>query len=249
MKQPSSRRIDEHNILWIPIQSVNPHLICGLCQGYLYEACTITECMHSFCKNCVVKHLERSLNCPMCAILIHPTDPFVHIRFDGLLQDIVYALLPHVEKDELMKEKAFYEKHNREINKNQTQLANKNHPVVQQTQSHIVQQTQSRHSSLVPHRNSFIPPISLRLKCLEPKDNIHKLNKEYIRVTGGATIHTLSMFLKKKLQIEEAQKVALYCPSRSGYVCLNNSHTLKAVKDLYCHDKDILDLNYDVGQW
>ncbi|KAH9518400.1 hypothetical protein Btru_016733 [Bulinus truncatus] len=44
-----------------------------------------------------------------------------------------------------------------------------------------------------------------------------KCNKEYIRVTGGATIHTLSMFLKKKLQIEEAQK-------------------------------DILDLNYDVGQ-
>uniref|UniRef100_A0A2C9L0E8 RING-type domain-containing protein n=1 Tax=Biomphalaria glabrata TaxID=6526 RepID=A0A2C9L0E8_BIOGL len=238
VKHLSLRRIDDQNILWIPIQSVNPHLICGLCQGYLYEACTITECMHSFCKNCIVKHLDRSLNCPMCAILIHPTDPFVHIRFDGLLQDIVYALLPHVEKDELMKEKAFYEKHNREINKTQTRVAVKAQPAILPTPP--------RHSS---YKHLYVPPISLRLKCLEAKDDIHNLTKEYIRVTGGATIHSLSEFLKKKLQIQDTHKIALYCPSRSGYVCLNNSHTLKAVKDLYCHDREILDLNYDIGQW
>ncbi|CAL1538833.1 unnamed protein product, partial [Lymnaea stagnalis] len=74
-------------------------------------------------------------------------------------------------------------------------------------------------------------------------------DKPFVRVTGGATIHNLSLFLKKKLQIEDSQKVALYCPCRSGIVCLNNSHTLKAVKDLYCHDKEILELNYDISQW
>ena len=34
------------------------------------------------CKSCIVRHLERSLQCPTCQILIHPTDPFVHIRYD-----------------------------------------------------------------------------------------------------------------------------------------------------------------------
>lgn len=44
---PGLRRIDDKNNLWISLKSLNPHLICGLCQGYLYEASTITECMHS----------------------------------------------------------------------------------------------------------------------------------------------------------------------------------------------------------
>ena len=29
--------------------SMNPHLVCGLCDGYLVDATTITECLHS-CK-------------------------------------------------------------------------------------------------------------------------------------------------------------------------------------------------------
>ncbi|XP_059174234.1 polycomb group RING finger protein 3-like [Physella acuta] len=240
-----SRRIDQNNILWIPIQSVNPHLICGLCQGYLYEACTITECMHSFCKNCIVKHLERSLNCPMCAILIHPTDPFVHIRLDGLLQDIVYALLPHLEKEELKREKAFFEKHKKEVTH-----VNNNQAKVQPKTSSAITSTpiQKRSCTPVSHRNSFVPPVSLCLQCLEPKNSVHKLDKQYVRVTGCATINNLMTFLKKKLHIQDSHRVALYCPCRSGFVCLSNSHTLKAVKDLYCHDKDILELNYDVSE-
>lgn len=31
------------------INDLNPYLTCGLCKGYLYEASTITECMHT-CK-------------------------------------------------------------------------------------------------------------------------------------------------------------------------------------------------------
>lgn len=31
------------------IVDLNPYLTCGLCKGYLYEASTITECMHT-CK-------------------------------------------------------------------------------------------------------------------------------------------------------------------------------------------------------
>ncbi|XP_005089722.1 polycomb group RING finger protein 3 [Aplysia californica] len=247
------RRIDENNTLWIPIHSVNPHLICGLCQGYLYEACTITECMHSFCKNCIVKHLERSLNCPMCAILIHPTDPFVHIRLDGLLQDIVYALLPHVEKEELERERLFYEKHGDSLGYPEQKkeksasvpYAHPGYPLsLSKSHPHSTCPLPSTHTS---HRSGYVSPVSLCLQCLNSEVQ-QKLGKQYVRVTGGATVRSLSVFLKKKLQVEDTHNIELYCPCKSGFVSLSSGHTLKAVKDLYCYDQDILHLKYDISE-
>lgn len=251
--QSDLRRIDDNNILWIKAQAVNTHLVCGLCQGYLYEACTITECMHSFCKNCIVRHLQRSLNCPMCAILIHPTDPFLHIRLDGLLQDIVYALLPHVEKAEQENERLFYETHEDdrvdrdERRKNQSSSAKKR----SMQQQPKTQSLHSPPSTFTTHGFGYVPPVSLCLQCLESEkdgDTVkqHNLAKQYVRVTGGATIKSLSSFLKKKLNIDESHKVDLFCPGRSGLVTLSNGHTLKAVKDLYSYNQEILQLRYDV---
>ncbi|CAG5125941.1 unnamed protein product, partial [Candidula unifasciata] len=71
--------------------------------------------------------------------------------------------------------------------------------------------------------------------------------KQFVRVTGRATIRSLATFLQRKLHIDDNHKVDVYCPCQSGFVYLNNSHTLKAVKDLYSHDKDILHLNYDIS--
>ncbi|GFR95631.1 polycomb group RING finger protein 3-like [Elysia marginata] len=250
---------DNHNIverdgfLRIPVHAVNPHLICGLCQGYLYEACTITECMHSFCKSCLVKHLHRSLNCPMCAILIHPTDPFVHIRLDGLLQDIVYALLPQVEKDELEKERLFYEKNGgkRPASKQETRRSSMSRAA--QSHMQVPSSTPKLHQ---PHKHSpkiypsygRAPPVALNLKCLEPKQKSHELVKPFVHVTGGATIENLTNFLRKKLQITETQQVDLYCPSETGMVSLSDTHTLRAVKDMYCQDANIVHLNYEIRE-
>ncbi|RUS82041.1 hypothetical protein EGW08_010197 [Elysia chlorotica] len=240
---------EKDGFLRIPVHAVNPHLICGLCQGYLYEACTITECMHSFCKSCLVKHLQRSLNCPMCAILIHPTDPFVHIRLDGLLQDIVYALLPQVEKDETEKERLFYEKnggkrpaYKQELRRSCVSKANliKSSPVTTKV-SH-------GHSQSIFPPFVQTPPVALNLQCLEPNNKYHRLEKPFVHVTGRATIQNLTKFLRKKLKITESQKVDMYCPGTSGMVCLSDSHTLRAVKDLYCHDANIVQLAYEIKE-
>lgn len=245
-------RLDDNNTLWVPSQIVNPHIICGLCQGYLYEACTITECMHSFCKSCIVKHLLRSLNCPMCAILIHPTDPFVHIRLDGLLQDIVYALLPHVEKEEIERERKFYEVHE-DDRVHRRELKKKESPPVKQGSDQVSKNIPSE--PLPPpfpsqKFNNYIPPVSLCLECLdsEVSNPVYKLNKHYVRVTGAATIKSLTAFLRLKLNMEDSTKVDLYCPCRSGMVSLSSGHTLKAVKDLYSYNQDILHLRYDVNE-
>lgn len=40
----------------IKITDLNPHLTCPLCAGYLIDATTIVECLHS-CKSLTCKHL------------------------------------------------------------------------------------------------------------------------------------------------------------------------------------------------
>ena len=41
----------------IDLQTVNPYLICALCDGYLIDATTLVECLHS-CKCFLFMFLE-----------------------------------------------------------------------------------------------------------------------------------------------------------------------------------------------
>ncbi|KAK2152810.1 hypothetical protein LSH36_317g02051 [Paralvinella palmiformis] len=92
----------------IPVAELNAILTCDICKGYFYNATTITECLHTFCKGCLVNHFYRSLSCPKCNIMVHPSDPFVNIRPDAILQDIVYKIFPQRLKDDQQAEVEFY---------------------------------------------------------------------------------------------------------------------------------------------
>ena len=46
----------------------------------------MTECLHTFCKSCIVKHLEDSNTCPECDDLIHQSHPLDYIAFDRTMQ-------------------------------------------------------------------------------------------------------------------------------------------------------------------
>ena len=67
-----------------------PFLNCNICKGVLVSATTITNCLHSFCKSCLVKQMlnkERALyHCPTCGSSI---GGFKGIREDCQLQQIV----------------------------------------------------------------------------------------------------------------------------------------------------------------
>ena len=72
------------------------------------DATTVTECLHTFCKSCIVKHLEDNINCPECEVgrdpvlfcvphlavqvMIHQSHPLDYIAFDRTMQDIVYKV-------------------------------------------------------------------------------------------------------------------------------------------------------------
>ncbi|GAB1600175.1 polycomb complex protein BMI-1-like [Argonauta hians] len=95
----------------LKISEINPHLTCILCGGYYIDATTIIECLHSFCKTCIVRYLESSKYCPICDVLVHKTRPLQHIRQDQILQNLVYKMVPGLFSNEMKKRRDYYIKH------------------------------------------------------------------------------------------------------------------------------------------
>ncbi|XP_012232753.1 protein suppressor 2 of zeste-like [Linepithema humile] len=91
------------------LRDVNPHLICPLCRGYLIDATTVVECLHSFCRSCILKHLRNVAHCPSCKHALNKAKP--NIKADKALQDIVYKLVPGLYHKEMLKRREFYKKH------------------------------------------------------------------------------------------------------------------------------------------
>uniref|UniRef100_A0A915JZY6 RING-type domain-containing protein n=1 Tax=Romanomermis culicivorax TaxID=13658 RepID=A0A915JZY6_ROMCU len=85
----------EHKVY---LRDLNPLITCILCGGYLIDATTIPECLHTFCKSCILKHLQEHTRCPNCDKEIHQSHPTQYISYDRTMQDIVYKLVPNLYK-------------------------------------------------------------------------------------------------------------------------------------------------------
>lgn len=95
-------------ILKIRIRDINTHIVCSLCAGYFIDATTITECLHTFCKSCVVKYLQSSKCCPQCGLKIHETQPLLNLKADRVMQDIVFKLVPGLYETEEKRKQEFF---------------------------------------------------------------------------------------------------------------------------------------------
>lgn len=100
-----------HRATQIPITVINPMLTCKLCKGYLIDATTIVECLHSFCRSCIVSYLKLHTTCPVCDTLLHKTRPHLAIRPDRSLQAIVYKLIPNLFEKEMSCRRSFFKEH------------------------------------------------------------------------------------------------------------------------------------------
>ncbi|KAJ8913690.1 hypothetical protein NQ315_007407 [Exocentrus adspersus] len=95
----------------IPIIDLNQHLTCKICNGYFIDATTIVECLHTFCRSCIVRYLESNKYCPVCDVQVHKTKPLLNIRPDKTIQDIVYKLVPRLFHNETQRRREYYESH------------------------------------------------------------------------------------------------------------------------------------------
>ncbi|TGZ58066.1 hypothetical protein CRM22_009769 [Opisthorchis felineus] len=100
-----------HRVTRIPVVVINPMLTCKLCNGYLIDATTIVECLHSFCRSCILSYLKLHTTCPICDTLLHKTRPHYAIRPDRALQAMVYKLIPNLFEKEMSCRREFFKDH------------------------------------------------------------------------------------------------------------------------------------------
>jgi len=104
--------VTDGRTITIELRSLNPFLKCNLCDGYLRDAHTVTECLHSFCKTCLFDYIEKQqedydddCNCPTCGISLGPDPKRRFINCDRTLQNIVDKFVPeYAAADEKLKE-------------------------------------------------------------------------------------------------------------------------------------------------
>ncbi|ERL95027.1 hypothetical protein D910_12297 [Dendroctonus ponderosae] len=82
------------------ISQLNSCITCGLCKGYFIDATTIIECLHTFCRSCIVRYLNTHKYCPICDVQVHKSKPLLNIRQDKTLQALVYKLVPRLYQGE-----------------------------------------------------------------------------------------------------------------------------------------------------
>ncbi|KAK7109942.1 polycomb group RING finger protein 1-like [Littorina saxatilis] len=195
--------------LKIRIRDINPHIVCSLCAGYFIDATTITECLHTFCKTCIVKYLQTSKHCPQCNLKVHETHPLFHLRADRTLQDIVYKLVPHLLENE--------EKRREDFNKSRGVVTPKKPG--KKTEIHTPPKLSTIINTPDGHKFAQDEHICLCLERLGPQERSHcgqrvplrQLEKKFVRCSIRVLISHLKAMLHKKLSVPPDLKFDILC--------------------------------------
>ncbi|KAJ3611747.1 hypothetical protein NHX12_021761 [Muraenolepis orangiensis] len=191
-----------HRTTRLKITELNPHFMCVLCGGYFIDATTIIECLHSFCKMCIVRYLETSKYCPICDVQVHKTKPLLNIRSDKTLQDIVYKLVPGLFKNEMKRRRDFYAAHpsvsdaSIGSNEDRGEVADEDKRIIADDE-------------IISLSIEFFDQDRVKLGVVpdekQPKDQ--GANKRYLQCPAAMTVMHLRKFLRSKMDIPNAFQV------------------------------------------
>jgi len=72
--EPSSRILHgptfDGDSVDFPLSNLQDHLICPLCGGYFRDPYTVADCLHSFCRSCLIVHFRVGhRRCPTWSVL------------------------------------------------------------------------------------------------------------------------------------------------------------------------------------
>ncbi|KAM0725933.1 Polycomb group RING finger protein 3 [Formica fusca] len=198
----------------IKLKTLNSHITCKICRGYLIDATTVTECLHTFCKSCLVKHLEEKHTCPTCQIVIHQSHPLQYISFDRTMQDIVYKLVPDLQENEIKRERDFYRARGLACPKDILPNAGE----VEEERANA-----DAHAESDYHRTD--EQVNVCLECMNA--SLKTLKRRFIRCSAQATITHMKKFIAKKVLsgMEKYRDIDILCNNE----LLGKDHTLKFV--------------------
>ncbi|XP_078485592.1 polycomb group RING finger protein 3 [Ciona intestinalis] len=196
----------------IRLRNLNEHITCYLCEGYLVDATTITECLHTFCKSCIVSHVEDGRNeCPKCEAVIHHSYPLQYLAYDRTMQDIVEKLVPKLKQSEWSRRIQFCHKNNLPIPFD----IHMSNPTVMKDTSLMDDGKQQSYHRYDEQVNIFLRSTSCSLKHLK---------RPFLQCSIHATIKILKKFLAKNLGlgIHQHSELDILCNDE----ILGKDHTL-----------------------
>ncbi|KFB36487.1 AGAP006403-PA-like protein [Anopheles sinensis] len=201
----------------VTLGSVNACITCNLCKGYLIDATTIVECLHSFCHSCIIKHLHTEQYCPQCEVMINKAKP--NIKPDVPLQSIVFKLVPELYENELRRRRDFY----------------RDHPASAALATPAQRGEDTEHLIFSPNEQ-----ISLSLEYAESElaeDNKELLRARYLLCPAVFSIAMMKKFLVNKYGISERQ----FCVEimyKVKTIVLPDYYTLMDVAYIYTWKRD-----------
>lgn len=236
--------------LYFSLTELNPLLECSLCKGYLVDPYTIKECMHAFCRTCILLYFEKpcstAYKCPKCQTSLQPfSDLSKCLLPDRQLGDLVQSLLPSLSIDEINNEKQFYEQRSMTIpNDLRLKLRLVEHlspmrSVDQQGQTRLCSQTS------IAINNGTIPvalKIELCRKYIDPSASLHRSPRKYLCLNSQLHIEHVRKYIETITQIAAPFRVFLFFYDS----CLKDSTPLLLIKSLLFPSTDRLKLFFSI---
>lgn len=183
------------------VSEVNPHLICVLCGGYYIDATTIIECLHTFCKTCIVGYLEASKHCPVCDNLVHKTKPHLRLRPDHTLQDLVYKLVPGLFQDEMKKRREFY--------KEEIETGRVGEYGIPEERERIIYSADEQISLVIELSSDGNPPYTTGTRSSR-QPRLEAADRRYLSCPGNFTVGHLKKFIKMKFNLCDRYQIDFY---------------------------------------
>uniref|UniRef100_A0A672GUK6 Polycomb group RING finger protein 3 n=1 Tax=Salarias fasciatus TaxID=181472 RepID=A0A672GUK6_SALFA len=220
----------------IKLCHINAHITCRLCEGYLIDATTVTECLHTFCRSCLVKYLEENNTCPTCRIVIHQSHPLQYIGARSLIENAETKVYFHsfvpswsILAAEIKKQRDFYQKLGMEVPGDikgelcnmKTHLDQRNGDAKSEDTANKEAGEEKPEEDNDYHRSD--EQVSICLECNSSK--LRGLKRKWIRCSAQATVLHLKKFIAKKLNLTSFNELDILCNEE----ILGKDHTLKFV--------------------
>ncbi|XP_072546062.1 polycomb group RING finger protein 5-A isoform X1 [Salminus brasiliensis] len=205
------------------VRDFNRYITCSMCRGYLIKPTAVTECLHTFCKSCIVQHFEESNECPECGIQVHETNPLEMLRLDKTLEEIIFKLVPGLREKEEQQEMDFWRK-------NKSKANGEDGPRPKKTRISEEDDEKDDEKGGDYHRSD--PQIAICLDCLrnnsqsgESMVKVCGLMKKFIRCSTRVTVGTIKKFLCVKLKLPSSYELDVLC---NGEI-MGKDHTLEFI--------------------
>lgn len=201
------------------VRDFNRYITCSICRGYLIKPTAVTECLHTFCKSCIVQHFEESNECPECGIQVHETNPLEMLRLDKTLEEIIFKLVPGLREKEEQQESEFWR---------QNKLKSNGEDGPRSKKPRLSDEEEDDGKGGDYHRSD--PQIAICLDCLrnngQSGESIVKgLMKKFIRCSTRVTVGTIKKFLCVKLKLPSSYELDVLC---NGEI-MGKDHTLEFI--------------------